>query len=90
VPLFGGALIALRAVYFVGVDEAGYVTVFRGMPYDLPFGVGLYQENYVSPVPASQVPPGRRTSLTDQTLRSQDDAYDLVRQLELGRLQGTS
>jgi serine/threonine protein phosphatase PrpC len=89
VPVGFGGLIALRSVYFVGTGDDGFVTVFRGLPYELPFGVALYQENYVSPIARDQVPAGRRTAVTDQKLRSQDDAYDLVRQLELGQLRGT-
>jgi PPM family protein phosphatase len=89
VPVGFGGLIALRSVYFVGTGDQGFVTVFRGLPYDLPFGIELYQENYVSPIPREQVPAGRRAAVTDQKLRSQDDAYDLVRQLELGQLRGT-
>ena len=88
VPLVIGGLIALRSVYFVGTNPQGFVTVYRGLPYELPFGVGLFQENYVSPIPARLVPASRRDRVTDQDLRSQKDAYDLVRQLELGQLQG--
>jgi hypothetical protein len=40
----------------------------------------------VSGVPASDVPPRRRESLLDHKLRSQQDAADLVRKLELGQV----
>ncbi|HWT93699.1 MAG TPA: Stp1/IreP family PP2C-type Ser/Thr phosphatase [Solirubrobacteraceae bacterium] len=87
-PVWFGGYVALRAVYFVGADDRGFVTVYRGLPYELPLGIELYGENYTSPVPVSQVPAGRRATVVDQSLRSQKDAYDLVRQLELGQVQG--
>jgi serine/threonine protein phosphatase PrpC len=86
VPLALGTLIALRSVYFIGLNEQRFVTVYRGLPYELPLGIDLYQRNYESGVAFSQVPAGRRASLLDQQLRSQEDAYDLVAQLERGRL----
>jgi PPM family protein phosphatase len=86
VPLVFGVMLAVRSVYFVGAGEQGFVTVYRGLPYDLPLGIDLYQTNYVSPITVDQVPRGRRASVTDQELRSQNDAYDLVRRLELGQV----
>jgi protein phosphatase len=77
-----GGLMAVRSVYFVGSDDAGFVTVYRGLPYELPLGVDLFQVNYRSGVHRDQVPGNRREQLLDQQLRSQEDAYDLVRQLE--------
>ena len=86
IPLVLGGLIALRSGFFIGPNEQGFVTVFRGLPYDLPAGVELYQENFESGVHRDQVPANRRRSLLDQSLRSQEDAYDLVGSLERGRL----
>jgi protein phosphatase len=86
-PLIGGAFLAIRSVYFVGADDQGYVAVFRGLPYELPFGVELYQKNYVTPVTRDAVPEARRQAvLEEQKLRSQDDAYDLVAALERGEV----
>jgi protein phosphatase len=85
-PLVIGLYAASQVVYFVGTDSGARVTVFRGLPYDLPLGVRLYSTNYVSGVPATQVPAPRRRTLLDHTLRSRNDAYDLVRRLELGQL----
>jgi protein phosphatase len=85
-PIVAGLFAASQVVYFVGTDSGARVTVFRGLPYDLPLGVHLYSTNYVSGVPATQVPPPRRRTLLDHTLRSRNDAYDLVRRLELGQL----
>ena len=52
-----GGYLATRQLYFVGTNAQGIVTVYRGLPYDLPFGVPLYETYYVSGVPASVVPP---------------------------------
>jgi serine/threonine protein phosphatase PrpC len=87
IPLSLGGYVANQAVYFVGTDANGFVTVYRGLPYDLPGGISMYTTNYVSGVPLSSLPARRRKQLTDHTLRSHDDVTDLVRELELGRLQ---
>jgi hypothetical protein len=86
IPLGLGLWIASQTVYFVGTDNHGMVTLYRGLPYDLPAGVRLYSTNYVSGVPADTVPAARRHKLLDHQLRSHDDAVDLMRQLELGAL----
>ena len=83
-----GAWIASQSVYFVGTNRQGLVTVYRGLPYDLPVGLHLYTANYVSGVSVESLAPGRRRSLLDHKLRSHDDAASLVRDLELGRLAG--
>ena len=82
-----GLWTASRAVYFVGVDPQGTVTLYRGLPYDLPLGLELYEPYYASGVTIAQVPEDRRTTFTDHKLRSKDDAEDLVSQLETGRIQ---
>jgi protein phosphatase len=87
IPLAFGAYSANTAVYFVGTDDAGFVTLYRGLPYALP-GFDLYQQTYVSSVPITTVPSARRKQLVDHTLRSHDDAADLVRELERGRVSG--
>ena len=81
-----GAWIATRAVYFVGAEPEGFVTVYRGLPYDGPAGLRLYERMYVSAVPISELPPARRRTLLDHRLRSREDAQDLVRKLELGQV----
>src|SRR6185369_4728375 len=45
-----GATAGLRHVYFVGEDRR-LLTLYRGVPYELPFGINLYQSKYVSSVP---------------------------------------
>jgi serine/threonine protein phosphatase PrpC len=86
IPLGLGAYIANQAVYFVGTDQSGFVTLYRGLPYVLPAGIELYRPTYVSGVPIHTVPASRRRQLVDHTLRSHDDASDLIRELELGRV----
>jgi protein phosphatase len=82
----GGGYLATRQLFFIGTNAQGVVTVYRGLPYDLPAGIHLYETFYVSGVPASLVPASRRSSLLDNSLRSQKDAVSLVRALELGRI----
>nr|MDQ5807757.1 hypothetical protein [Actinomycetota bacterium] len=80
-------LTALRAVYFIGSDDQGYVTVYRGVPWELPLGVDLYQTNYTSGVHRDLVPEPRQEALLDHSLRSRDDAYEVVGELERGRIE---
>jgi PPM family protein phosphatase len=84
----GGLWAASRAVYFVGVDEStGIVTIYHGLPYELPFGLDLYTRDYTSGVRIEQVPAARRATFTEHKLRSRDDAKNLVIELERGRLE---
>jgi serine/threonine protein phosphatase PrpC len=87
--IVGAALwTASRAVYFVGVDSTtDVVTIYRGLPYELPLGIELYDRYYPSGVRFEQVPAGRRPTFTDHKLRSKDDAENLVTLLERGRLE---
>jgi protein phosphatase len=87
VPIAIGISIAVRSVYFVGTDKTGFVSVYQGLPYDLPAGIHLYREQFVSGVSAATLSAPRRDKLLDHKLRSERDANDLVKQLELGQLQ---
>jgi serine/threonine protein phosphatase PrpC len=82
-----GAYLALQSVYFIGTNERGLVTVFRGVPYRLPGNLALYSSDYVSGVGASTLSPHRRDTLLDHSLRSEANAGQLVRSLELGQLE---
>jgi protein phosphatase len=84
--VIGGGYLASRQLYFISTNSQGIVTIYRGLPYDLPAGIRLYETFYVSGVPASLVPHDRRGSLFNDHLRSQADASKLVRDLELGRV----
>jgi protein phosphatase len=87
-----GVLVALwlatREVYFVGVDDqrGNVVTVYRGLPYDLPLGIRLYSPVAHSGVTLETVPPARRRTFTDHKLRQRGDAEGLVLALEQGKL----
>jgi protein phosphatase len=82
----GGLYALSRQVYFVATNEGGLVTLYRGVPYELPFGLDLYDQEYASGVPARAIPAARRETVLDHSWRSKEDAVDLVRALERGRL----
>jgi PPM family protein phosphatase len=88
-PLLVGAWLATRAVYFVGTEPSPGrpVTIYRGLPYELPFGIDLYETYYESGVPLADVPEERRAGFTDHKLRRRDDAEDLVIRLEKGQVE---
>jgi protein phosphatase len=88
VPVFLGAFIASQSVYFLGTSDSGYLTLYRGLPYDLPLGLELYSRNYESSVPVSSLPAATRRSIEQHELRSRDDAADIVGQAERGELAG--
>ena len=77
-----------RQVYFIGTNDAGLVTLYRGVPYELPFGLELYEEEYASGVPARAIPDRRRGRVLDHEWRGREDAVDLLRALERGQLSG--
>lgn len=78
-----GAVYGARQVWFLGTDEAGRVSLFRGLPYELPFGVELYSESYSSPITIDAVPEDRRDAVTNHELRSRDDAVSLIEDIQL-------
>jgi PPM family protein phosphatase len=79
---------ATRAVYFLGTDPslANTVTVYRGLPYELPLGIRLYTPVEGSGVTIATVPAARRKTFTDHRLRSEKDAENLLHALEKGQL----
>ena len=84
--VLGGLYALSRQVYFVGTNDGGLVTVYRGIPYELPLGINLYEEDYASAMPARAIPAARRARVLDHEWRSREDAVDLVRALERGQL----
>ncbi|MGI9557757.1 MAG: Stp1/IreP family PP2C-type Ser/Thr phosphatase [Solirubrobacterales bacterium] len=74
---FGG-----RQIYFLGTDEGGRLALFRGLPYELPFGIELYDERYSSPVQVDSLPRDRQQTVRDHSWRSRGDAVDLIADLE--------
>ena len=57
----GGAYLASREYFFVGTNSQGILTIYRGFPYDLPLGIHMYEQWYVSGVPVSAIPADRRS-----------------------------
>jgi protein phosphatase len=84
--LGAGAYVASQSVYFLGTNGRGLVTLYRGVPFELPGGVKLYSSDFVTGVSAATLTPTHRRTLLDHSLRSQGNATDLVRELELGQL----
>lgn len=81
-------VLASRSVYFVGTNDEGFVTLYRGLPYDLVGGFSAYSKQYESGVNAAALPEQARETVVKHELRSLDDATDLVRQLEQGKIAG--
>jgi protein phosphatase len=82
-----GAYLAQQSVYFIGTNNRGLVTLYQGVPFELPGSLTLYRSRYVSGVSASTLTPQRRQTLLDHSLRSESNAAGLVRSLELGQLE---
>jgi protein phosphatase len=82
-----GFWVGSRQFYFVGTDDRGLVSLYRGLPYELPFGLELWEEEYSTGVPARLLPESRRERVLDHRLRSKGDATDLVKQVERGELE---
>jgi PPM family protein phosphatase len=85
--LVAGAYVAIESVYFIGTNDRGLVTMFRGIPFRLPGDLALYQSDYVTGVSASTLTPARRKELFDHSLRSESNAIALLHSLELGQLE---
>jgi PPM family protein phosphatase len=73
-----GAWYGNRQVWFLGTDDGGRVALYRGLPYELPFGIKLYDERYSIPVQTEALPPKRRDAVTGHDLRSREDAASLI------------
>jgi protein phosphatase len=72
-----------RQFYFLGTDDRGVVTLYRGLPYELPFGIDLYSKEFSSDVPAAAIEDKhQRDNLLDHKLRSRGEAVTRLRQLE--------
>jgi serine/threonine protein phosphatase PrpC len=77
--LAGLAVFGLSRANFVGADENGYVAVYQGVPWNLPFGIHLYREVYASRLLAAELAQPERRKLFDHTLRSRSAAEQLVK-----------
>lgn len=82
VGLYAGS----RQFWFVGTNDQGLLTLYQGLPYELPLGIELYSEEYISSVPSRSIRNARtRERVIDHQLRSRGDAVDLIRQYERPR-----
>jgi PPM family protein phosphatase len=77
-----GAWYGNRQIWFLGTDESGRVALYRGAPYELPFGIELYSERYASPIQTGSLSPKRRDAVTGHKLRSRNDAVSLIEDIE--------
>ena len=72
-----------RQFWFVGTDDTGQVTLYRGLPYELPLGIEMYDKQRTSSVPAAAITDARqRRYVLDHHARGRDDSVDLLRQIE--------
>jgi serine/threonine protein phosphatase PrpC len=77
-----GAWYGNRQIWFLGTDDAGRVALYRGAPYELPFGIKLYDERYASPIQTESLPPKRRDAVTGHDLRTREDAVSLIEDIQ--------
>jgi serine/threonine protein phosphatase PrpC len=77
-----GAWYGNRQIWFLGTDDAGRVALYRGAPYELPFGIDLFSRRYASPVQVESLPQRRKDAVTGHDLRSREDAVSLVEEIE--------
>ncbi|MGN6254047.1 MAG: Stp1/IreP family PP2C-type Ser/Thr phosphatase [Solirubrobacterales bacterium] len=77
-----GAWYGNRQIWFLGTDGAGRVALYRGAPYELPFGIKLYSERYAIPVQTKSLPGRRRDAVTGHSFRSRGDAVSLLEEIE--------
>jgi serine/threonine protein phosphatase PrpC len=77
-----GAWYGNRQIWFLGTDDAGRVALYRGVPYELPLGLKLYDERYASPIQTASLPPKRREAVGGHDLRSRADAVSLVEDIQ--------
>ncbi|MCL4287867.1 MAG: Stp1/IreP family PP2C-type Ser/Thr phosphatase, partial [Thermoleophilia bacterium] len=80
------AVSGARLAWFIGTDPSprgeDRLALFRGLPYELPFGIELYSAEEISTVPLEALPPDRREVAVNHELRSEDDARSLLEDLE--------
>jgi PPM family protein phosphatase len=77
-----GAWYGNRQIWFLGTDDGGRVALYRGLPYELPLGIELYEERYASPIQTESLPAKRREAVSGHDLRSRDDAVSLIEDIE--------
>ncbi len=78
----GFAVFGLSRANFVGADASGHVSVYQGVPWNLPFGIHLYRRVYASPLLAVQLSRVERRKLFDHSLVERGSAERRVKQYE--------
>ncbi|MBK5232108.1 MAG: Stp1/IreP family PP2C-type Ser/Thr phosphatase [Thermoleophilia bacterium] len=78
----GGLFYAAHQLWFLGTDSAGRVALYQGLPYELPFGLSMYEEKYSTAVQTDELSAQRQDSVTGHSLRSKDDATSLIEDIE--------
>jgi protein phosphatase len=79
------AVLGARQVWFIGTEQSrgeDRLALFRGLPYELPFGIELFSAQESTDVPLAALPQSRREVATNHELRSEDDARSLLEDLE--------
>jgi protein phosphatase len=80
-----GAWWGNRQAWFLATDGSGRVALYRGLPYELPFGIDLFQERYSAPIQTAALPRKRREAVTAHDVRSESDAVSLIEEIERGQ-----
>jgi len=80
--LFGGFFLLASQVYFLGTDDEGRVALYKGLPYELPLGINTYSEQESIGVQTASLSEERQQAVTEHELRSEDDAQDLIDDIE--------
>jgi PPM family protein phosphatase len=86
--VFGGGFLVARSIYFLGTDSQGDVALYRGLPYQLPFGISLYSKQYSIPVQEGTLSEERQKAVTGHTWRGKGDAAGLVDDIKLRPTEG--
>ena len=50
------AVYGARQIWFLGTNDSDQIALFRGLPYDLPFGIELYSEQETSDIELDALP----------------------------------
>ncbi|MGZ5341147.1 MAG: Stp1/IreP family PP2C-type Ser/Thr phosphatase [Solirubrobacterales bacterium] len=77
-----GAVLVVRSFFFLGTDSGGRVSLYRGLPYDLPLGLDLYAKQHSIGVQTSTLSEERQKVVTEHTVRSHGDAVDIIDDIE--------
>ena len=75
----GAGVYAASRANFVGVNGKGFVAVYQGVPWNLPFGIHLYREVFTSQLLAVQLSQADREKLFDHTLQGRTDAEQEIK-----------